>query len=391
MAEVELINVNKDYNNDNYKNPLFMAANAINNPLSSKKESKGMADGSEEYLGGNSNQQGFAIKNLNLTIPDNKVTVLLGPSGSGKSTILKMIAGLEDFDSGEIRYNGENMADVAPRDRKIGIVFENFALYPHKSSKSNILARLIFNKQDKDEHIVEERLEKTSQLLGVDIEYLLDKKPAHLSEGEKQRVALGRCITRDPKLFLLDEPFASLDAKLRDKYRVEVKRLLNKFDITTIYVTHNQKEAIALGDEIVVIKDGKIEQQGSYKKLYNQPKNIFVAEFLNSDTESKAINLIASDKLAGDWPEGIIAVRPEDVLLTEGNDSKTLIAKVLNVELRPTRNAKIIQLKYKQELIDVKVDIEREIEIDTKVSFKFSKYHLFDLKTEQKIKTKQLD
>ena len=389
MSKVELVNVNKKYKNDNYGNALFSTANAINNPLSSKKESKGLADGSQEHWGDNTHEQGFAIEDLNLSIPDGKVTVLLGPSGSGKSTILKMIAGLEDFDSGEIRYDGEDMANVKPKDRKIGIVFEDFALYPHKSSKSNILARLIFNKEDKDEHVVEERLEKTSQLLGVDIEYLLNKKPAHLSVGEKQRVALGRCITRDPKLFLLDEPFSSLDAKLRDKYRVELKRLLNSFSITTIYVTHNQKEAIALGDEIVVINEGDIEQQGSYKELYNQPKNIFVAEFLNSDTESKAINLIESDKLEGNWAEGIIGVRPEDVLLFEEKAANTLEAEVVNVELRPTKKAKIIQLKYKEELIDVRVDLDKEIEAGDEINFKFSKYHLFDLETEERIESKK--
>ncbi len=391
MSKVELVNLNKKYKNDNYDNALFATANAINNPLSSKKESKGLADGSQEHWGDKSPNQGFAIEDLNLTISDGKVTVLLGPSGSGKSTILKMIAGLEDFDSGEIRYDGENMANVAPKDRKIGIVFEDFALYPHKSSKSNILARLIFDKADKNEHVVEERLERTSELLGVDIEYLLNKKPGHLSGGEKQRVALGRCITRDPKLFLLDEPFSSLDAKLRDKYRVELKRLLNQFAITTIYVTHNQKEAIALGDEIVVINDGQVEQQASYKELYNRPENIFVAEFLNSDTESKAINLIESDKLAGNWSEGIVGVRPEDVLLIKEDDVDALSAKVVNVELRPTKKAKIVQLKYKEELIDAKVDLDKEVETEDKISFKFSKYHLFDSETGERIESKKLD
>ncbi len=385
MSKVELVNINKQYKNDNYDNALFATANAINNPLNSKKESKDLANGSQEYWGDNSYNTGFAIKDLNLTISDGKVTVLLGPSGSGKSTILKLIAGLEDFDSGEIRYDGEDISNLAPQDRKIGIVFEDFALYPHKSSKSNILARLIFKKEAKDEHIVKERLEKTSKLLGVDIEYLLNKKPAYLSVGEKQRVALGRCITRDPKLFLLDEPFSSLDAKLRDKYRVKLKDLLNTFSITTIYVTHNQKEAIALGDEIVVINQGEIEQKGSYKMLYNHPKNIFVAEFINSDTESKAINLIESEKLEGEWEEGVIGVRPEDILLSKEDNLDRLMAEVVNVELRPSKKAKIIQLKYKEELIDAKVDFDKEIETEDELGFKFSKYHLFDLETGERV------
>ena len=231
----------------------------------------------------------FSIDNLNLTIPDGKTTVILGPSGCGKSTLLRIISGLDHQDSGNVKYDEKIMDDIYPKDRGLGMVFENYALYPHYSSKKNILSYFVFKKKTPElNKEAEEKLKKTSELLEVDIEYLLDKNPDKLSAGEKQRVALGRCITRDPVLFLLDEPFANLDAKLRNKYRIELKKLINRFKITTIYVTHAQQEASLLADMVAVMNDGRIEQTGEYKEIYDKPANTFVHPFKNYADHEKS-------------------------------------------------------------------------------------------------------
>ena len=225
---------------------------------------------------------GFSIENLDLTIHDGETMVILGPSGCGKTTLLKIIAGLISPDSGQVRYNGMNVAEVSPGERRIGMVFQNYALYPHLDSKANVLSYFLFRKRTPAlDAMARAKYQRTSELMGVELGYLLDRKPTTLSGGEKQRVALGRCITRDPALFLLDEPFSNLDQALREKYRVNLKILLRQFDITTVYVTHDHYEALILADRLAVMDRGRIEQVGTYQEIYDRPRNVFVAEFLN--------------------------------------------------------------------------------------------------------------
>ncbi|MEE4312252.1 MAG: ATP-binding cassette domain-containing protein, partial [candidate division KSB1 bacterium] len=214
----------------------------------------------ESEMTSNVPQRPFSIEDLSLTIPDGKTMVILGPSGCGKSTLLRIIAGLMQPQSGTVLYDGVDVKAIPPGDRQIGMVFQNYALYPHFTAKNNILSYFRFQKQTPElDHLAQEKYRKTSELLGVDIEYLLDKKPTHLSGGEKQRVAIGRCITRDPKLFLLDEPFSNLDQPLREKYRLHLKKLLRHFQITTVYVTHDQQEAMILADLLAIMNIGQIE------------------------------------------------------------------------------------------------------------------------------------
>ena len=218
-----------------------------------------------------------ALDDLSLTIRDGEAVSLVGPSGCGKTTFLRVIAGLVAPDQGKVYYDGVDMEGVPPGDRGIGIVFQNYALYPHMTSRGNI--GFFFRLRHREDEI-DERVQIVSQILGVGLDDLMVRKPRTLSGGEQQRVAIGRCIARDPKLFLFDEPLSNLDAKLRVQTRLQVKRLLNHFKVTSVYVTHDQTEAIVMGDRIAVMRDGRIEQVGPYAEVYGQPINVFVAGFL---------------------------------------------------------------------------------------------------------------
>lgn len=220
-----------------------------------------------------------ALDGANMTIRDGESMSVVGPSGCGKTTLLRVIAGLEQSDSGTIYYDGVDMKEVPPKDRGIGIVFQNYALYPHMTSLGNL--SFFFRLRHREPEIPE-RVRITSEILGVGFDQLLDRKPKTLSGGEKQRVALGRCIVREPKLFLLDEPISNLDAKLRARTRAELKRLIDRFRITTLYVTHDQTEAIVLGTRIAIMREGRIEQIGTYHEIFYTPANAFVANFIGT-------------------------------------------------------------------------------------------------------------
>src|SRR6266404_2801070 len=226
--------------------------------------------------------------------------VVLGPSGCGKTTLLKIIAGLIPPDSGEVRYDDVDVKDVPPGGRRIGMVFQNYALYPHFSSRSNVLSYFLFRKRTPElDALAKAKYQRTSELMGVELSYLLDRKPTTLSGGEKQRVALGRCITRDARLFLVDEPFANLDQALREKYRVNLKILLRQFSITTVYVTHDHNEALILGDLLAIMDRGRIAQVGTPQEIYDTPKNVFVAGFLNLDVGAPPISLLDARAVPG--------------------------------------------------------------------------------------------
>ena len=231
-----------------------------------------------------------AVKNFNLEIADQEFIIFVGPSGCGKSTTLRMIAGLEDISSGELKIGDRIVNDVEPKDRDIAMVFQNYALYPHMSVYDNMAFGLKLRKVPKDE--IDKMVKDAAKIL--DLTQLLDRKPKALSGGQRQRVAMGRAIVRNPKVFLMDEPLSNLDAKLRVQMRSEIASLHNRLGATIIYVTHDQTEAMTLGTRIVVLKDGVIMQVDSPQKLYNEPNNLFVAGFIGSPQ----MNFVDADVVA---------------------------------------------------------------------------------------------
>lgn len=224
------------------------------------------------------NATDFSVKDFNLAIHDREFIVFVGPSGCGKSTTLRMIAGLEDISDGEFKIDAQVMNDVAPKNRDIAMVFQNYALYPHMTVFDNMAFGLKLRKYEKAE--IKKRVENAAMILGL-TDYL-DRKPAALSGGQRQRVALGRAIVRDAKVFLMDEPLSNLDAKLRVSMRAEIAKLHRRLNTTTIYVTHDQTEAMTMADRIVIMKDGIIQQVGTPQEVYRQPINMFVASFIGS-------------------------------------------------------------------------------------------------------------
>ncbi len=261
-----------------------------------------------------------AVKKLNLEIADGEFMILVGPSGCGKSTALRMIAGLEDISEGELTIGGEVVNDKAPRDRDIAMVFQNYALYPHMTVRENMGFALKLAKVPTEE--INRKVEHAAEIL--DLKAHLDRKPSNLSGGQRQRVAMGRAIVRDPSAFLMDEPLSNLDAKLRVQMRTEVSRLQRDLSTTTVYVTHDQTEAMTLGDRVAVMRGGVLQQVDTPRVLYNSPVNIFVAGFIGSP----AMNFFSATANGGKLrlpfadvpaPEGaadtgdvIVGIRPED-------------------------------------------------------------------------------
>ena len=219
-----------------------------------------------------------AVQEFNLEIADKEFIVLVGPSGCGKSTTLRMIAGLEEITEGELYIDGKLMNDVAPKDRDIAMVFQNYALYPHMTVYENMAFSLKLRKEKKN--VIDKKVRQAAEIL--DITQYLDRKPKALSGGQRQRVAIGRAIVRDPSVFLMDEPLSNLDAKLRNQMRAEIIKLRKRLDTTFIYVTHDQTEAMTLGDRIVIMRDGYIQQIGTPQEVFNNPRNLFVAGFIGS-------------------------------------------------------------------------------------------------------------
>ncbi len=219
-----------------------------------------------------------AVKEMDLEIADGEFMILVGPSGCGKSTALRMIAGLEDISQGELKIGGEQVNDRAPKDRDIAMVFQNYALYPHMTVRENMGFALKLAGADRGE--IDRKVTDAAQTL--DLTQHLDRRPANLSGGQRQRVAMGRAIVRDPKAFLMDEPLSNLDAKLRVQMRTEVAKLQSKLETTTVYVTHDQTEAMTLGDRVAVMRAGELQQVGTPAELYGHPKNLFVAGFIGS-------------------------------------------------------------------------------------------------------------
>src|SRR6476646_435376 len=248
-----------------------------------------------------------AVKDLSITIADGEFIILVGPSGCGKSTTLNMIAGLEDISAGELRIGGQRVNEKAPKDRDIAMVFQSYALYPHMTVRQNIAFPLTLAKAKKAE--IAEKVEETAKIL--DLTDFLDRKPAQLSGGQHHRVAMGRAIVRHPKAFLMDEPLSNLDARLLVQMRAEIARLQSRLGTTSIYVSHDQTEAMTLGDRVVVMRAGIAQQIGTPEELYERPANLFVAGFIGSPAMS-FFALGSVDLSLNGHPEGtIVGVRPE--------------------------------------------------------------------------------
>ena len=245
------------------------------------------------------------IEDLNLTIHDHEFMVLVGPSGCGKSTALRMIAGLEDISDGTISIGGRVVNDLDPKDRDIAMVFQSYALYPHMTVRENLEFGLKMRGIKRDD--MRRRVDNAASILGI--AHLLDRKPKELSGGQRQRVAVGRAIVREPAVFLFDEPLSNLDAKLRVQTRAEITKLQQSLGTTSVYVTHDQVEAMTMGQRITVLRDGKIQQVGTPKEVYDHPANVFVAQFIGTPP----MNLLRNPSLPLALPAGIIGIRPEHI------------------------------------------------------------------------------
>lgn len=351
-----------------------------------------------------------AVKDFNLDIADGEFVIFVGPSGCGKSTTLRMVAGLEDISGGELKIDGHVMNDVEPKDRDIAMVFQNYALYPHMTVKENMEFPLKIAKLPKEE--IDKRVAEAARTLGL--ENLLDRKPKALSGGQRQRVAMGRAIVRNPKVLLMDEPLSNLDAKLRGQMRVEISKLHEKLKATTIYVTHDQTEAMTLGDRIVVMSDGEVQQIDSPQNLYDSPVNKFVAGFIGApqmnflDATIKTANgkvyltvngddVLLADKrakklLAKGYKNGdevILGIRPEDISdapedLIKFSESKTG-GKVDVYEMLGSTANLYVDCNGNQVTAVVNPDTKARIGDTVELAFDNDKIQVFDKTTEKNI------
>ena len=322
----------------------------------------------------------FAIRDLNLSVFDGETLVVLGPSGCGKTTLLKLIAGLIRPESGAVRYDGVDVAQVVPGGRRIGMVFQNYALYPHLTSRTNVLSYFLFRKKTPEmDELAREKYRRTSELMGVELEALLDRRPGTLSGGEKQRVALGRCITRDPAVFLLDEPFSSLDQALRERYRVNLKVLLRQFGITTVYVTHDHVEALILADRLAIMGRGRIEQIGTYQEIYDEPRNEFVAGFLNRHAGTPPISFVEGEDLPDPALRASrVGVRPEDVDITHEPRAGGVAGTVVGTLHMPMLNATIVSARVREREVYAQMPGSQPVRPGDAVWLTFRRYHVFD-------------
>jgi ABC-type sugar transport system ATPase subunit len=272
-----------------------------------------------------------ALDNLYLKLHSGDILGILGTSGSGKSTLLRLIAGLIEPDSGEVLYDGVPLRQIPMREREIGMVFQDGALMPHWESRRTVGFFMTLRHR---EHEVPQRVAQIAQITGIGLEQLLARRPAQLSGGERQRVGIARALARDPRVFLFDEPFSNLDAKIRAQGRVELKRLLNAFPVTSFYVTHDQTEAVALAHRIAVMRDGRFEQIDTYQNLYNNPVNLFVATFIGTPTINLFSGFVVDHswrgatfsgfRVRGDLDDGsrvTLGIRPERIIPHDDGES----------------------------------------------------------------------
>jgi len=348
-------------------------------------------------------------KDINLHIKDKEFCVLVGPSGCGKSTTLRLIAGLEEITSGELKIGDDVVNEMPPKDRNIAMVFQNYALYPHMKVKDNLAFGLKLRKYPASE--IERRVMEAARIL--EIEPLLDRRPKALSGGQRQRVALGRAIVRKPKVFLFDEPLSNLDAKLRVQMRVEIKKLHTRLQITSVYVTHDQVEAMTMGDRIVVMKDGFIQQIDDPIKIYEKPLSKFVAGFIGSP----AMNFIKVKVIQGengftvieqedgfkinlkkdefgflapfDKKEVTMGIRPEDItdrIYADIKEAENVVPATVEAE-EPMGSENFVHLRTAGSTLVMKTEGSNRVKPEDKLELIFNtkKLHFFDAETERKI------
>ncbi|GAB16947.1 putative ABC transporter ATP-binding protein [Gordonia effusa NBRC 100432] len=308
-----------------------------------------------------------AVAGVNLSIADGEFVILVGPSGCGKSTTLNMIAGLEDISGGELRIGGERVNERAPRDRDIAMVFQSYALYPHMTVRQNIAFPLTLAKLPKAE--IAQKVDEAARIL--DLEKHLDRKPANLSGGQRQRVAMGRAIVRSPKAFLMDEPLSNLDAKLRVQMRTEIARLQNRLNTTTVYVTHDQTEAMTLGDRVVVLRAGHVQQIGTPAELYNDPSNLFVAGFIGSPSMNFLPGHLGVSGV--ETPIGTIAVPDYQAIVQRAGAAKSNGEVIIGIRPEHLSDASMVDplLKGRGNTFRVNVDVLESLGSD--------KYAYFDI------------
>ena len=333
------------------------------------------------------------LSDINLEIEDKSFCILLGPSGCGKSTLLRLIAGLEQPDSGEIFIDDKKVNDIHPKDRDIAFVFQSYALYPHLTVYENMAFPLKIRNEDKK--TIEKKVKEAASILGL--EELLKRKPKELSGGQRQRVALGRAIVRNAKIFLMDEPLSNLDAKLRANMRVEIKKLHQKLNTTFIYVTHDQTEALTMGDTIVILNEGKIFQKDTPENIFKNPKNTFVASFsgtypmnliegdvVENKIKTKDIEFLIpnnyTDKLK-DKTKVIIGIRPENIRLDKKEND---IEKTFNIDF--VENTGAIKVVYfKENNIKAVINSKETIEGEKMFFFSPNDIMFFDIQTKELI------
>jgi multiple sugar transport system ATP-binding protein len=343
-----------------------------------------------------------AVKDVNLEIRDREFVVLVGPSGCGKTTTLRMVAGLEEITSGEVRIDERVVNDLPPMDRDIAMVFQNYALYPHMSVYDNMAFGLKMRKFERSE--IEKRVRQAADILGIHA--LLERRPRQLSGGQRQRVALGRAIVRHPRVFLFDEPLSNLDAKLRVQMRVELKRLHHRLETTAIYVTHDQVEAMTLGDRVVVMKDGLVQQVGEPLELYGSPANRFVASFIGSP----AMNFVDITLLQANgflWAETqglrikvpaarteklrrhagtklVLGIRPEALRMANGTEPADYSFDSTVEVVEPLGNEILLDVRAGTHLMVARVDPATRVKVHQTVRLALDpeRLHFFDAQTE---------
>ena len=393
MSEVVLKNVMKIY------------PNAAGDTKKKKKAKKGEDAPEEKKSNLQITDKGVvAVQEFNIDIADKEFIVLVGPSGCGKSTTLRMIAGLEEISEGEVIIDGRVVNDVPPKDRDIAMVFQNYALYPHMTVYENMAFSLKLKKVDKK--TIDEKVREAAEIL--DITQYLDRKPKALSGGQRQRVAIGRAIVREPKVFLMDEPLSNLDAKLRNQMRAEIIKLRQRINTTFIYVTHDQTEAMTLGDRIVIMRDGFIQQIGTPQEVFNHPSNLFVAGFIGTpqmnffdaelkkagDKYSVVLNgtefAISAEKQASLKAHGaaagpvVLGVRPEHIMLCDKGAASVKatvdVSEMMgsSIHLHVNANGKDVVLVIAT--VDLPEDHKFGYRYGEEVNFTFSEnvVHIFD-------------
>ncbi len=348
------------------------------------------------------NADSYSVTDFNLEIEKGEFIVFVGPSGCGKSTTLRMLAGLEEISEGDLSIDGVRVNDVHPKDRDIAMVFQNYALYPHMSVADNISFGLKIAKMPKDE--IEKKVNWAAEVLGLK-EYL-KRKPKDLSGGQRQRVALGRAIVRNPKVFLMDEPLSNLDAKLRVSMRNEITKLHRDLEATTVYVTHDQVEAMTMADRIVVLKDGLIQQVGSPMELYNKPANLFVAGFIGApqmnffDVTLEGSEVTFEDGTKIEVPEGIVkqlegknaftlGIRPEhvsiDKVALDSFPHQVMSKEIINLERMGNENHVFMKVGKSDVILKVPSRMTEGLGDELSFMIDINKCHFFDTETQNRL------